>query len=90
MDPHDKKIKEIDEKIGSEESMYRSFRSIFPRQLDYYAKNKDELFISGQFSDLILQKEAFLFIMIKDILESNGWGTAEDLIGAQLSNKKYY
>ena len=28
--------------------------------------------------------------MIKDILESNGWGTSEDLLGEQLSNKKYY
>ncbi len=90
IDLDDRKVKEIDEGIGSKESTYRLLRSIFPKQLDYYSKNKHELFISGQFSDEILQREAILFIMIKDILESNGWGTSEDVTGEQLSNKKYY
>ena len=86
----DKKIKEIDEDIGSLESTYKRYRSIFPKQLDYYAKNKKELFISSTFTDINLEREAFFFIQIKAILESNGWGTSEDLLGEQLSNKKYY
>lgn len=86
----DKNTKEIDEGIGSSESTYKRYRSIFPKQLEYYTKNKNELFISSTFTDINLEREAFFFIQIKAILESNGWGTSEDVLGEQLSNKKYY